>query len=96
MLGLAKLLEIIDRVEEDEDEEYNGVGNQFVSDLESIEFDLKDYAKKNIQFGVQNPRLNNNVYGSIAYNIATKICGIPKTDYILVKECQVEDLLLTN
>jgi|TARA_B100001059_G_C17734813_1_gene528249 hypothetical protein len=96
MLGLGKLLEIIDRVEEDEDEEYNGLGDKFVSDLETIEYDLKEFAKSNIQWDLQNPRLNNNLYGSIAYNIATKVCKLDKIDRILVKECDVKDMLLTN
>jgi hypothetical protein len=95
MLGLAQLLEIIDRLDTEEtNEKYNGDAPIFVSELESIEQDLIDYANDgHIQFDVQNPRLSGNLYGSIAYNIATKVCGMDNKNPVLLGETDREDVL---
>ena len=94
MLGLAQLLEIIDRLDTEEpDEKYNGDAPIFVSELESIEHDLIDYADGHIQFDVQNPRLSGNLYGSIAYNIATKVCSMNSKNPVLLGETDREDVL---
>ena len=96
MLGLAKLLEIVDKIELDEEEEYNGHGRDFVYKFDDIQELLNDFAQSEIQLKLQNPRLNNNLYGSIAYNIAIVVCKLSKNDHVLVEECDVEDMLLTN
>jgi hypothetical protein len=95
MLGIAQLLEYIDDVKRDDDDEYNGDGDKFVSSFNNFQENLTTHAKNGIQLNLQNPRLNGNVYGSIAYNVATKVCGLERDDFILVKHCNVEDMLLT-
>ena len=70
--------------------------NAFVDKFDDIQELLNDFAQSEIQLKLQNPRLNNNLYGSIAYNIATRVCNLSKNDHVLVEECDVEDMLLTK
>jgi hypothetical protein len=98
LLGMAELLNIFNKVEEDEDNEYNGNADIFINYQFDIPDKLSEYAKTKPALSLQNPRVNGNVYGSIAYNIATKVLGIKYDDPILLEQCKLsedEQTLLT-
>tara|TARA_Y100001963_G_scaffold125883_1_gene177876 strand:- start:5016 stop:6068 length:1053 start_codon:yes stop_codon:yes gene_type:complete len=91
LLGMAELLNIFNKVEEDENKEYNGNGDVFLNYQFDIPEKLSDYAKTKSVMTLQNPRVNGNVYGSIAYNIATKVLGIDPNDDILLEQCKLSE-----
>ena len=91
LLGMAELLNIFNKVEEDENKEYNGNGDAFLNYQFDIPEKLSDYAKTKSVMTLQNPRVNGNVYGSIAYNIATKVLGIDPNDDILLEQCKLSE-----